>query len=66
MTRDTAVFVEAVPMCVTRNGGMRSEREGRGKEADDASDGERVVLGAGKERSDMWLLKFRAGEGIMI
>ena len=56
-------------MCVTRNVGARSEKEGRGEKADGASDGgvcRSWCVEQAEVRVDMCLLKFRAREGIMI
>ena len=48
MARDAAVFVKEVPMCVTRNVGAWSEKEGRREKAGGASDrGERVMPDTG-------------------
>lgn len=56
-------------MCVMRNVGTRSEKEGRGEKAGGASDRGGVSCRAREQaevRVDMCLLKFRAREGIMI
>ena len=56
-------------MCVTRNVGARSEKEGRREKAGGASDRGSVSYRTREQaevRVDMCLLKFRAGEGIMI
>lgn len=69
MARDAAVFGKEVPMCVTRNVGAWSEKEGRREKAGGASDRGSVSCRTREQaevRVDMWLLKFRAGEGIMI
>ena len=69
MARDAAVFVKEVPMCVTRNVGAWSEKEGRREKAGGVSDGGSVSCRTREQaevRVDMCLLKFRAREGIMI